>query len=453
MILTAINRIIVAIQGKNTTEPITIAKAQIIEFTWLATGQVIQLFLAFISMKLMTSVGPAEYGKFILVSSVAGVFALLFFGPLEQGYIRFYFDYTENPHHRTQYLKSLTQILKLSNSVFILVAFLGLCTGIVFFKIDPIFFITASLMVIIGSSGSPIQGMMNALRLRKYSAIIQVGEKIIVIVSLIALLNLWKRNVDSIIISVVMGTGIGLLFRFIKYISQYNEVSASIENRMSDKYIFNEIRNRMARYCYPFVLWGGITWLQLFGERWIISFLLDSTQVGKYGFASTLLNSTVVLAATILAQFATPIVYKLYSSQNENSRKRGLKVIKILCWSTIILFSTFALIFFLYGAEIIALFSLSTFSIPTITLVTLCLGIGLFYVTQALTCIGLALHRPNIYLIPKLTTAGLSVIGYYFGCKYFGITGVAGVIVIVNSIYYFLVNRSNKILTRSSSGC
>jgi O-antigen/teichoic acid export membrane protein len=308
-------------------------------------------------------------------------------------------------------------------------------------------------MVIIGSSGSPIQGMMNALRLRKYSAIIQVGEKIIVIVSLIALLNLWKRNVDSIIISVVMGTGIGLLFRYIKYISQYNEVSASIENRMSDKYIFNEIRNRMARYCYPFVLWGGITWLQLFGERWIISFLLDSTQVGKYGFASTLLNSTVVLAATILAQFATPIVYKLYSSQNENSRKRGLKVIKILCWSTIILFSTFALIFFLYGAEIIALFSLSTFSIPTITLVTLCLGIGLFYVTQALTCIGLALHRPNIYLIPKLTTAGLSVIGYYFGCKYFGITGVAGVIVIVNSIYYFLVNRSNKILTRSSSGC
>jgi O-antigen/teichoic acid export membrane protein len=451
MILSFINRILNLLSADRSVERLSISKTQIMELSWLGTGQVMNLMLAFLSMKLMTSVGPAEYGKFILASSITGIFTLVYFGPLEQGYIRFYFEYAESAERRAIYLDSLKRILQGSMACIVFLSFVGMIIGKYYLDADPLFIIGASFMVGIAASSVPLQGMMNALRLRKHIAILQLIEKIVVISSLVLFFFIWRKDVSVLLFCIVLGTGLGLFLRFYVYRRQYPapSLNSSSEQKIVNSNFLREVRSRITIYSLPFLLWGGITWLQLNGERWIINQLLDSSEVGRYGLASLLISSTAVVGATIIAQYVTPIIFQCYSSKDQIQLRRGWKIIKLQCWLTLILFSFFAVLFFFLGDSIIRIVSSDTYSIPRRILVLLSIGIGLFYISQALTNVGLALQKPRIYIIPKITAASLSIAAYYVGCHYDGISGVAAAIVFVNVVYLFLIILTNQRLISS----
>ncbi len=451
MILSLINRFLNIITSGDTADELRISKAQVVEFSWLAVGHAINLILGFLSIKLMTSVGPGEYGKFILASSIMGILTLSYFGPLEQGYVRYYFDYANNSHSRYVFLDSLVSILWWTMGGLILLALFSVLTGVYLFGADPVFVICASMMICLGASSTPIQGMMNALRLRKHAAIVQVIEKILIILFLTIVFSNWGKNIISLLFCVILSTATGLLLRFRIYLKQYRS-SADMrmdEEKSNDDQLRKEIRSRMIAYSLPFFLWGCVTWLQLNGERWVINQLLNTAEVGKYGLASTLLNSSAVIAATILAQFVTPIVYKRFSGRNPMEIKQGLRVIRLHSWTTFLMFASFAFIFLFFGEFFIRIVSSSAFTLDASILFFLAIGLGFFYVAQAMTNVGLALQKPQIYMAPKIITAITSIVAYYIGCWFFGIAGVVWAIMIINTLYLLLVLHENKKLLLS----
>ena len=428
-----------------------ISKAQASEFSWLASGQIINLLLGFISIKLMTSVGPDQYGEFILASSIMGILTLVYFGPLEQGYIRQYFNYTNDPHSRNVFLESLIRVLKWSLVGLIILASISIITGKYYLNANPLFMICASIMICIGASFVPVQGMMNALRLRKQAAMVQIVEKILTILFLAFLFTYWQKNIIVLFLCVIMGTGFGSTLRLLIYREQY--VSRLNSNgdkaRISDNYLKKEIRTRIINYSMPFFLWGGISWIQLNGERWVINHLLNTVEVGRYGLAATLLNSTVVIAATVLAQFLTPIIYKHFSNQDPIEIKRGWSIIRLQSWITFYMFAGFALLFLFCGKYLIRIISSDAYAIQDWILCLFTFGLGLFYVSQALTNVGLSLQKPQIYIAPKIITTFISIIAYYIGCNYYGIAGVVGAIAAVNLLYLVLVLSVNRRLILS----
>ena len=73
-----------------------LSKENLRELGWLITGQIFSVLLGFISIKMISTMGTFEFGKYSLILSIAAIISTIFYGPIEQGYIRFYFDYKKN---------------------------------------------------------------------------------------------------------------------------------------------------------------------------------------------------------------------------------------------------------------------------------------------------------------------------------------------------------------------
>jgi len=419
-------------------------KSHIKELLWLSTGQIFSMALGFISISLMTSVGASEYGIYVLATSIMGILTLTFFGPLEQAYVRQYFNYSDDPKSKNIYLKSLIKILKLCGVVLIVLTILVTIFANKLYNVKPIFVLTASLMISFGAVVTPLNGMINAFRLRKYVAIFQILERLLVILVLILLLNYFQKNATALFLSVAISYVILLALKCKVYKNEYRfvEVCASEEN--VDSKIEREVFKRIINYGFPFILWGGISWMQLNGERWVINYLLNTSEVGRYGLTATLLNSTGVVASTIIAQFFSPIIYKHFSSSDSLRLEKAKSLINVQCLATIIIFVSLALVLLFFGDYIIILMSSESFIIDNFVLFIFAIGYGLFYTTQALTSIGLSFEKPQVYLLPKIISAGFSIIAYYIGCKLYGINGVAVAILISSIIYLMLVLITNR---------
>src|ERR1051326_9445908 len=101
MLAPVINRVLRIAGPKLDGIGLQISAPQGKELSWLAGGQLVSVFLSLISIKLITSIGAEEYGKFVLATSVSGLLSLTFFGPMEQGFVRLYFDYRDSEQSRS----------------------------------------------------------------------------------------------------------------------------------------------------------------------------------------------------------------------------------------------------------------------------------------------------------------------------------------------------------------
>jgi O-antigen/teichoic acid export membrane protein len=76
----------------------------------------------------------------------------------------------------------------------------------------------------------------------------------------------------------------------------------------------------------------------------------------------------------------------------------------------------------------------------------LCLGLGLFYVGQALSTLGMSLNVPRIYLKPKIITGVIAVVGNYFVVRLYGIEGIVYGLVFIGLFYLSSIIIVNKAL-------
>lgn len=418
------------------------------EIGWLSGGQLATLILSIISIKLMTSIGPDEYGHYTLAASIAGVLSLGFFGPLEQGYIRFFFDYAKEQKLRQLFCKSLLRLLGYSLLALLVISVVSGVLLYVLLQLDLSFTAAAALMITASLLSVPLNGMMNAMRLRREVAMIQVVERVLIIVLLYLLLSRVSSDATIVMFAIAAATGISLclraaLFRKASILAPESNVQETPDLRAERK----EIYRKVTQYSLPFVLWGGISWLQSSSERWVINGMLTSADVGRYGLAANIINSSAVLLFNIFTQFITPIIFSNFAE--ERSVHKALGLIRIYTWVTLFLFGFVAVVLFLFGGFLIPLLSSKAFAVDSSLLLLLTFGIGMFYLGQTLTTVGLALKKPQTYVAAKVVSALLSIVFYIAGCHWFGILGIAYAIVLVNVIYFGLIVVSNRSLEKS----
>lgn len=407
----------------------------ITQISWLGWGQFASLLLSLVSIKLTTAIGPEGYGSFVLATSIGGFLTLSFFGPLEQGFIRYYFEFTKSDGQKSAYLLSILKMVKQSFFILVVIASIIIAIAVLYYDQPLFFWGSAAILIMISSLAGPFNGILNAMKLRKEISIIQTLEKLFIVIFLMIATSFFVMNASIVMTCIVCATGIFFLIRIILYKKQI----VILPDRELVKLVQLESFKKIFLYSAPFVLWGWLSWFQFNGERWVVKTIVSLSEAGKYGLAASLVNNSIVMVYGVFIQFILPTIYTKFSSETISERMKGYFFIKVASVFTLALFILFGIFLFAAGDSVIHIISAKEFIIESSFFLFLTFGVGLFYVGQTMAIVGLALQKPEAYLFPKIGSAIVSMAGYISGCYYFGIYGIAYAVCIANAFYLISV--------------
>lgn len=419
------------------------------EIGWLIFGQFVAIVLGFVSMKLLSSMGTKEFGKYSLVLTIAAFVSAILYGPVEQGFIRFFYDYSNKGLAKT-YISMFYKFLLVGGLLCSLITILA-----IFFNSfmettqEAIEILIMGLFVIIFTSSNIYNSLLNILRKRKINTIIQITEKILIIVFLFFISIYNKKLTANIgLLAILIALLIVIIIKT-KVLNTYvpNDI---VTDKKELKKTRKEVAMIISTFSLPFAIWGLTGWLQSNSERWIIAQYLSTADVGIFSLMAVLANYLVAIPSGIISQFAQPIIYEKSSLKNNiNEKEEGFKafnyylitIIGLVIFSTI--FST------IFGRQLILLVSNEEFILYWHILPVLCIGLGLFTIGQSLTTLGIIQNVPKIYLFPKVATGIIAVLSNIIFINYLGIMGIALSICFTSFFYLLVIIYINKKIRRT----
>jgi O-antigen/teichoic acid export membrane protein len=422
---------------------------QLREFSWLAGGQAFAVLLSLVSIKLVSTIGAAEYGKYVLALSVGGMLNLALYGPMEQGYIRMFFYYSTPDGTRAGYFRSLKWLLARLSGALTLVAGLGILAGQIFFGLEIPFTAATAASILLTATAIPVTGLLGALRLRREVSLLSIIERVAFIILLLGVRWIVPLTATAILACLALSTGMILVARvsLLDRNAGPPPVPAEVRPGPSGAADRREIFSRILDYARPFLLWGGVAWIQSNGERWVIDGVMAKADVGRYGLAANLVNNSAVLVVGVIGQFLGPIIYRQFSSSADAELRKGKAIIRMNTLVTVVIFGAAGLLLAYFGDVIIHAVSSHDFTMDGHILLLLTFGLGAFHVGQAMTSLGLAGNRPGVYVVPKFAAALVSLVLYYVGCRYWGLTGLVSGLFLANMLYVALIWNANRKLT------
>jgi O-antigen/teichoic acid export membrane protein len=411
------------------------------EMIWVLTGQVINLLFGFGLVKIISTLGTAVFGEYSLLMTVAALLGMIFYGPVTQGFLRYYYQY-ENESGANRFVRLIYKILAnfslIILSLFVLLSFYMAYSG--GWKIYT--FILYGLFVILLKLTEFYNSFLNLLRKRKENSLLQAIEKVIIILLLLLLLFLNEMTLPGALASY---STVMILFIIIKitYLKKFLPVE---ENTSTDS--FQPDRKKMYSnlftYVLPFLIWGLTGWLQLNSEKWIMAELLSTKDVGIYAVMMSLISAFIIVPNTTISDFATPIIFRKFSNLSDNgSVKEGIKNVFMSVILSVIILIFSVLITFFVGKYLILLISSSDFTTYYYLLPWLVTGAGMFYIGQTFCFLGMGLNKPKKYLFPKILVGILSPLLNYYFINFWGINGVAYSTLMIGLIYLVHISLIN----------
>lgn len=418
------------------------ASKNVSEILWLCSGQLVTMALGIVSIKLLTSMGPHEYGKYALVLTISALLSAILYGPVEQGIVRFYFEYANKGLSKT-YLKLFYKFLIIAGMLCLLIMVLTvLCLEIIQSNYRSSDVFVVGIFVIITVSSTPFNSLFNLLRKRKLNTVIQVVERCLTLALVFAVFSYSQLTTQKVLFALFIGTSIIVAMKVIiltKMVPFDTETDSSVivNSRI-------EIVKVVKKFSVPFCIWGITGWLQLNSERWVIANYLTTADVGIYAVTLSVANYIIAIPCGIIGQFITPIIYKKYLTPDETPQTIDWQhVLRYYVLSTIALVTVSLLVTMTFGRNILMLLSDNKFVEYWYILPIICFGTGLFYIGQSLTTIGMLLNMPDKYLVPKIATGILAVLVNIIFIKYFGMLGVSLSVCVLGVIFLVLILYAN----------
>ncbi len=422
------------------------------ELSWVFVGQVFNIVLSFVIVKILSGMGPRDYGIYALVITIAVFIGMSFYGPVAQGFIRFYYHYLEKSLSNI-FASLIYKILIVSSVIFITISFLFFVFSSFFNFSEPaVFFLIAGVYIVLAKLTEFFNSTLNLIRKRKANSLLQGAEKAFIIFLLFILLRIKVLNLIFVFFALSV---VALVFTSIKFIVFQKFLPKEIKKDSTFvKAAHTEMRTKLFLYISPFLIWGFSGWLQLNGEKWIINGLLTTADVGIYAVMLALVNALVIVPNNIISDFSSPIIFQQYADMsNKKNIETGFHYIRLnmLIIFLLTLFST--IITYFWGREIIILISNKNYTPYWYLLPLLCFGTGMFLTGQAQTVLGMALNLPKKYLVPKILIGILSIVLNFALIKFIGINGVAYSVLLIGIsyvVYIAIVNKKIKIIFSSS---
>ncbi|MEI7810901.1 MAG: lipopolysaccharide biosynthesis protein [Ignavibacteria bacterium] len=419
------------------------------EVLWVVAGQFVAVLFGFVSVKLLSKLGSAEYGKFVLITTIAVLLSMIFYGPFAQGFIRFYYDY-QKTGKQGLYVRYIYKNLFLI-TFFLLVIAVVAALILEFQKTSGVFGLSmlTSVYVLAIKVTEFVNSHLNIIRQRKLNSILQGSEKILIILLYI---YIYYKDMLSLNLALFSYTFVTLCFICVKLFM----INRLIKNKEEHIFAVNnketiQMKRSLIAYMTPFLIWSVTGWLQLNGEKWIIANYLSTSDVGIYGVMGSLVGVFIIIPNNIIMDFSTPIIFERFNNFDDKEKmKEGLKytgLIMTACFGLMVLSSVVALFI---GRDLIKLISDKSYLKYSYLLPVFIFGTGLFYFGQAACMPGMALNKPQKYLMPKITAGITAMLLNIVFIKSFGLTGVSVSIVLTGALYSLYIVLINKQLLRTA---
>ena len=418
------------------------------EIGWLIAGQLVSIVLGFVTMKLLTSMGTKEFGKYSLVLTIAAFISAILYGPAEQGFLRFYFDYSAKDVRRVYIGLFYKFLLRIGLGLLVIILLAIPLNG--YFKTleSASGILIMGLYIVAFCSSNIYNSMLNILRKRKINTILQIAERslIILLVFLTTLKTAITANTGFLAILISLTLAIFLktiiLNRYVPNDEVLNESELAAMRREMVKVI--------ATFSFPFAIWGITGWMQSNSERWIIAKYLTTADVGIFSVMAILANYLVTIPGGIVSQFMQPVIYENISAGADAQKlAKGYKSLKYLIAINISLAALATLFALLLGKYLILFISNVEFAAYWFILPILCFGAGVFNIAQTLITIGVVRNVPKIYLWPKIITGLFALFSNIFFISRFGIVGIAIAISVTSVFYLIFIIYINKQLNKT----
>ncbi len=418
------------------------------EMAWILVGQAIGFVGGFIGIKVLTNIlGPAGYGQLALGLTIAGFFNLFIYGPIANVVSRFYSVCRERGT-----LSAYFAVLKKSHKVLAaaLVA-LSLAAGAIGWILAGrewglLIGISALFGVVSGINASYV-ALQSAIRDRKVVALHQGADVWIRIGLSILFLYLFHKSGYTALIGYLAGT---LLVTISQNI--FARRKSEIAGQWSESAFSRESFTEFYRYAVPFVLWSGIAYVTIYGDRWILQALFGEKEVGIYSALYQIASSPINILFAMINQLVTPIIFEragaltsLEQFQRSSYLLRQTVLIMTMIYAVLIVLT------YLFSNVLVTLLTSRDFVAYHNILWIIALSLSIFNLGQLLTTKGLYCNKPRIYLLPKMIqTLSFVLCAFLLGNRY-GIPGVAGGLCISSLVHLFLVILANSRLNADNS--
>lgn len=409
------------------------------EASWVAIGQASAAIGGLLALKVSTNVlGPAEFGRFSAVLAIVGIGQVCFFGPVSQAALRFL--WTAREHHILgAYRFSLLKLYLAGVLATILCGMISILAGFDHAQMASAILIV--MLTIVSGLQMILLAVVNAARLRKWVAGLQIADAIIKPVLILTFAgNSASGVVSAYVITtlIIMPILVGVCANFMSRNQQPTQVP---EKKSS----YNNLAGQMASFSGLFVLFGVLGAVGSHGERLLLINFVSWEDVGTYALMAQLALTPNVMLTSVINQFYLPLVYQLDSS---GSPERGRSYRHYLMFSVVSIFAV-AVFVAAFGRWIIPLFSSTAFLGHEHLLWFLALSAGVFNLGQQLVLPGMRDNRLSVYVPSKLLhSLGLLCLALVLAPAW-GITGMAVASLVSATIYTLSVIVANAYLARS----
>lgn len=396
------------------------------EMAWVVTGQLLSFVGGFAGIKILTTVlGPQGYGELALGLTIAGLLNLALYGPASNVVARFFSICREREE-----LGIYFSVLRRSHRLLAVgVALLAAVAGGVAWATGGErwggIVMAASLFGIVGGINASYLALQNAVRQRKVVALHQ-GADVWLRVAFAAAFLLAVPGSGTV---ALLGYAAGTLFVTVSqavFALRNDDIRAGWTAPAGEPERQRERLREFGRYAAPFVVWAGIAFVSIYGDRWVLQYLFGEREVGIYAALYQIAAAPVNLLVAVVNQLAVPIIFERAGSMTSVDQAAGSARLlnKTVAAASLLLLAVTGG-FWLFGEEAALLLTSGEFAARHQLLWLLALGLSLFSVGQIMATKGLYYNRPRIYLWPKsIQTVSFLALSLWLG-RELGITGVA----------------------------
>ena len=397
----------------------------------VGVGQVLAVLGSFIGVRILTEYLPAdEYGSISLAIFTTQFSVQLFSGPLTNAFTRYYSFALEDG--------KLKEFYKSFNSLLISSSLLNLALGIVVvlaikaFYSDklPTLLWLALLSTILAGASSIINGIQTGARNRINVSLHQILLVWGKLGLAILFIFLFKMNAQAVLIGYLAASFLIFLSEYF-FLRKRPGYSTEFSLNFQAKWPKNIID-----FSFPFVLWGGFTWLFMVSDRWALELYTSRAEVGLYAVVYQVGYVPMAIAAGIFSQFISPIIFqKAGNAQNEAQNNKAISMTTWIALASLGFTIVAFLIALLIHKPFFEIIVAKEYREASYLFPYLILAGGLFETGQFAALKFLAYNSPKRLLTPKIITslAGFGLV--FVSAKFLGIEGVIGAFIIFSIVY------------------
>jgi O-antigen/teichoic acid export membrane protein len=381
------------------------------ELYWTLLFQLSSLLGGIALIKLLAvSLSTAEYGTYVIITSIIAFVLMMPFTGLLQGVGRYISIYQKKGQYKI-FLNSLIFIILICTALYMLL-------GILFYSLYSLSvewadkFLVIFLLTISEVFKVMFRTINNANRERKNIAISVFTEFFLKILLIFFIYTFFSINIKNVLMVLTVAN---LMSMIVMYNKSKKNISISSFSKKYCKVHFQ----RIFIFSYPLLIWGIFGWLRDMSNRWYLDYFMDKESVALFAMMGSIALIAPFALQGVIGAFCMPIIY-----QKENEKKGFTKkLLKILLPVISAVFLMSFLIVYLFKDFIVVLLTDDKYLSVSWILPWMFLAYSLYVLSMISTYELFAHNQTKKLILSSILPGIIAFLGGYFLIKDYGIEG------------------------------